>query len=170
MFCAVRCAIIIISVIIICFYLLFSNYSTYVFVVFFYVWILFCIFVFCVLCFSFVLCIVSPFAHSCLFPISAQVYRPLPPGGNPIAVNKYHIVYHLGEWARFSSVGIATRYRLDRPGIEYPVGARFSAPVQTVPGAHPASYTKGTGSFPGVKQPGRGVDHPPHLAPRLNKE
>ena len=39
--------------------------------------------------------------------------------------------------------------------------ARFSAPVQTVPGAHPASYTTGTGSFPGVKRPGCGVDHPP---------
>jgi len=40
------------------------------------------------------------------------------------------------------------------------VGAGFSAPVQTGPGAHPASYTMGTGSFPGVKRPGRGVDHP----------
>ena len=40
-------------------------------------------------------------------------------------------------------------------------GARFSAPVQTGPGAHPASYTKGTGSFLGVKRPRRGVDHPP---------
>jgi len=29
------------------------------------------------------------------------------------------------------------------------------------PWAHPASYTMGTGSFPGVKRPGRGVDHPP---------
>jgi len=28
----------------------------------------------------------------------------------------------------------------------------------------------GTGSFPGVKRPGRGVDHPPHLASRLKKE
>jgi len=28
----------------------------------------------------------------------------------------------------------------------------------------------GTGSFPGVKRPGRGVDHPPHLAPRSKKE
>jgi len=27
----------------------------------------------------------------------------------------------------------------------------------------------GTGSFPGVKRPGRGVDHPPHLAPRLKE-
>jgi hypothetical protein len=41
-----------------------------------------------------------------------------------------------------------------------PVGARFCAPVQTDPGAYPASYTMGTGSFPGVKRPGSGVDHP----------
>jgi len=46
-------------------------------------------------------------------------------------------------------------------GGSNPVGrARFSALVQTGPAAHPASYTMGTGSFPGVKQPGRGVDHP----------
>jgi hypothetical protein len=31
------------------------------------------------------------------------------------------------------------------PYILFPVGARFSAPVQTGPGAHPASYTMGTG-------------------------
>jgi hypothetical protein len=48
-----------------------------------------------------------------------------------------------------SSVGIATGYGLDGPGIESRWGARFSAPVQTGPGAHPASYTMGTGSFPG---------------------
>ena len=59
------------------------------------------------------------------------------------------------------SVGIATRYGLDGPGIESRWGARFSAPVQTGPGAYPASYTMGTGSFPGVKRPGRGADHPP---------
>jgi len=41
------------------------------------------------------------------------------------------------------------------------VGARFSAPVQTGPEAHPASYTMDTVYFPGVKRPGRGVDHPP---------
>ena len=51
-----------------------------------------------------------------------------------------------------------------------PGGARFSAPIQTGPGAHPASYTLGTGSFPGVKRPGRSVDHPPHLARGLKKE
>jgi hypothetical protein len=59
------------------------------------------------------------------------------------------------------SVGIATRYGLDGPGIRIPVEARYSAPVQTGPGAHPASYTMGTGSFPVVNQPWRGVDHPP---------
>jgi len=40
-------------------------------------------------------------------------------------------------------------------------GARFSACVQTGPGAHLASYTMGTGSYQGVKRPGYGVDHPP---------
>ena len=42
--------------------------------------------------------------------------------------------------------------------------------VQTGPGAHPSSYTMGTGHFPGVERPGRGVDYPPHLAPKLKKE
>ena len=53
------------------------------------------------------------------------------------------------------SVGIATDYGLDGPGIETRWGG-FSAHVQTGPGAHPASCTIGTGSFPGVKY-GRGV-------------
>jgi hypothetical protein len=42
-------------------------------------------------------------------------------------------------------------YGLDGPGIESRWRARFSAPVQTGPEAHPASCTIGTGSFPGVK-------------------
>jgi hypothetical protein len=71
---------------------------------------------------------------------------------------------------RYSSVGIATRYKLGGPWIESRWGATFSAPVQKGSEAHPASYTMGTGSFPGVKWPGRGVDHRPHLAPRLKKE
>ena len=59
---------------------------------------------------------------------------------------------------RDSSVGIATHYGLDGPGIKSLWG--FSAPVQTSPGAHPASYTMGTRFFQGVKQLGRGIDHP----------
>ena len=64
---------------------------------------------------------------------------------------------------RDNSVGIATGYGLDGLGIEYRWEARFSAAVQTGPGAHPASYTMGAGSFPGVKWLGRGVDHPPPI-------
>ena len=55
-----------------------------------------------------------------------------------------------------SSVGIATGYGLDGSGIESRWGARFSVPVLTGPGAHPAYCTMGTGSFPGIKS-GRGV-------------
>jgi len=47
-----------------------------------------------------------------------------------------------------------------------PVGARFSAPVQTGPGVHSASSTMGIGSFPEVKS-GRAVTltpHPPYSA------
>jgi hypothetical protein len=49
--------------------------------------------------------------------------------------------------------------RAGRSGDQIPVGARFSSPVHS-PGAHPASYTVGTGSFSRLKQPGCGVDHP----------
>jgi hypothetical protein len=61
---------------------------------------------------------------------------------------------------RDSSVGIATRYGSDSPGIESRWRTRFSEPLQTGPGSHPAYYTKGTVSFPGVKRSGRGVDYP----------
>jgi hypothetical protein len=72
-----------------------------------------------------------------------------------------HVIQLTSDVDRDSSVGIATRYGLDGPVIESRWGGgRFSAPVQTGCVAHPASYTVGTGSFPGVKKPGRGVDHP----------
>jgi hypothetical protein len=69
------------------------------------------------------------------------------------------------EEGRDTSVGIATCYGLDGPGIECRLGGRgggtrFSAPVQTGLGTLPASYTMGTVSFPGVERPGHGVDHP----------
>ena len=57
-------------------------------------------------------------------------------------------------WGRDSSVSIATRYWLDGPGIESRWRVRFSASVQTGPGAHPASYTIGMGVFPGGKAAG----------------
>jgi hypothetical protein len=59
-----------------------------------------------------------------------------------------------------TSVGIATGYGLDGPGIESRQGPDFSQNVQTGTGAHPAFCIMGTGSFPGVKRPGRGADYP----------
>jgi hypothetical protein len=50
------------------------------------------------------------------------------------------------------------------------VGARFSTPIQTGPVEHPTSYTNDTRSVPVVKEPGCGVDHPPHLALTLRRE
>ena len=66
-----------------------------------------------------------------------------------------------------SSVGIATDYGLDGPGSN--PGGDFP-PVQTGPGAHPASCKMGTRSYPGVKC-GRGVLLTTHplLVPRSRK-
>jgi hypothetical protein len=58
---------------------------------------------------------------------------------------------------RHSSVNLATRYRLGGPEIE-------TEPIQTGRGTHPGPYTVGTGLFLGLKRPGLGVNHPPHLA------
>jgi len=70
-----------------------------------------------------------------------------------------------------SSVGIAARYRLDGPGIVWGGGGGgFSTPFQTIPGAHPASYTMGTGSFSGVKRWGRDVDHPPLCGAKVKEK
>jgi len=86
----------------------------------------------------------------------------------------FFFIYIYRERARERSERERSRYsdslRAGRSGDRIPVGARLSAPVQTGPGAHPTYYTMGTWSFPGVKLLGRGVDHPPHIAPRLKKE
>jgi len=60
----------------------------------------------------------------------------------------------MSSTGRDSSVDIVTRYGLDGPGNESQSGVRFPAPVQTGPGAHPASYTMGTGGFPTGKAAG----------------
>jgi len=52
-----------------------------------------------------------------------------------------------------SSVVIATDYWLDGPGSN-PGGDEIFRPVQTGPGAHPASCTMGTRTFPGVETAG----------------
>jgi len=60
-----------------------------------------------------------------------------------------------------SVVCIAIGYGLKGSGIKSRWGARFSAPVQTGPGAHPTNSKMDTGSFLGVKS-GRGVTLTPH--------
>jgi hypothetical protein len=77
-------------VFIICFCLFSSNYSTYVFeyslyvpfLVFYFVY-LYSVFLYC-----FVYCFSPYIAVSTIF---AQIHRPLLPGANPVAVNKYYI-------------------------------------------------------------------------------
>jgi hypothetical protein len=68
-----------------------------------------------------------------------------------------------------SSVGIANSYGLDGLRIESRWGVRFFAHVQTVPGAHPPSCKVGTGSFPGVKRPGRDAYHKPPSSAEVPK-
>jgi hypothetical protein len=61
---------------------------------------------------------------------------------------------------RESSVGIATRYGLDVPGIESRWGEIFRTRPEWRWGVSSLLYN-GYRVFQGVKRPGRGVDHPP---------
>jgi len=70
-------------------------------------------------------------------------------------------------------ISLSSRYsgslRAVLSGDRIPVGTRCSTPVQTGPGALPASCTVGTWSFPGVKRPGRGVVHPSLCGPEVKE-
>jgi hypothetical protein len=59
--------------------------------------------------------------------------------------------------------------RVGRSGDRIPLGGKIFAHVQAGPGAQPASCKTGTGSFQGVKRPGRDADHPPLLALRSKR-
>jgi hypothetical protein len=107
-----------------------------------------------------------------------------------VASKESEIVTHTSFWAtqvlqlntHFTSISVFKRgprrlrrysycLRAGRSGDRTPVGERFSALVQTVPGTHPASYTIGPVPISrGIKRPGRGVYLPPHLAPKLRKK
>ena len=67
--------------------------------------------------------------------------------------NTFSTAQNVDTTASFSgpgnSVGIVTNYGLDGPGSN--PGGDEIPPVQTGPGAHPASCKMGTGSFSGVK-------------------
>jgi hypothetical protein len=67
-----------------------------------------------------------------------------------------------------------TTLRAGRPRFRIPEGARgFCVPqnIRTVSGAHPASYSVGTGFFfLGVNRPWREVDHSPPSTAELKNE
>ena len=80
------------------------------------------------------------------------------PDGASLKLPKYFVCCILNKMGRVAQYSYWLR--TGRSGDRISVGARFSAPVQTGPGAHPASCTMGTGSFPGVNS-GRGRDADP---------
>ena len=74
----------------------------------------------------------------------------------------------------FTGPGWFIRYsnslRAGRSGDRIPVGARFSASVETGPGTHPASCTTGKQvSLPLVKCLGRRVDFPPPYSAQVKE-
>jgi hypothetical protein len=83
---------------------------------------------------------------------------------NCASFNKFTVVLGPRQFSRYCDW-----LRAGRSGIESRWGRDFFAHVQTGPGAQPASCTMGTGSFPGVKQPGRGADQPLLLVQRSTK-
>jgi hypothetical protein len=72
-----------------------------------------------------------------------------------VQINYVHLTMGLGYLSRYSN-----SLQAGWSGDRIPAAARFSPPIHTGTGAHSASYTMGTGSFPRVKWPGRGIDHP----------
>jgi hypothetical protein len=64
---------------------------------------------------------------------------------------------------------LGNRYGSDGPRIKSREGEIFRN-LPDRPWGPPSLLYKGYQVFPGVKRPGRGIDHPPHLATRLKKE
>jgi hypothetical protein len=62
---------------------------------------------------------------------------------------------------RHNVISIAIRYGLDEAGLESWWRQDFMHSSRQSPRAHPAYCTMGFESFPGVKQPGHGVNYPP---------
>ena len=73
------------------------------------------------------------------------------------------------KWGRDSTVGIAPCYGLDGQGSN-PCGVEIFPTRPDWPWGPPNLLYNGYRIFPGGKMAGRGVDHHPHLVPRLKIE
>jgi len=90
-----------------------------------------------------------------------------PPLPSPQRLTKISLVYYYavrslmkpGWLSRFNN-----SLRAGRSGDRIPVDARSVVISTPTLGVHPASHTKDTGSFEGIKQPERGFDHRPSSA------
>jgi hypothetical protein len=78
-----------------------------------------------------------------------------------LACGNLILLFQKTPWGSHPGVATCRILTLVTYLIRIPVQARFSVPVQTGPGAHPAPCTMGTGSFLGVKS-GRGLTLNPH--------
>jgi hypothetical protein len=85
----------------------------------------------------------------------------------------YIHIYSNGTYSEYgpgSSVGIATGYGLDGPGIESRWGRDFSHTSRAAlgPTQPPVQWLPGISR--GVKRPGRGADHPPPPSAEVENE
>jgi hypothetical protein len=78
-------------------------------------------------------------------------------------------LYSIKWMDRDSVVGIATRYGLDSPGSNPGGGEIFRTRPDRPWGPPSLLYNGYRVSFPGVKLPGRGVDHPPSSSARVKE-
>ena len=111
---------------------------------------------FCMTTFSFSLAyltVLLPQSRDCQCYISRRTLL-LPPSSLRKNIDlRTHYLAHCPDLWNHITCAWSKRLCVINPGIH-------TSAVQTGPGAHPASYTTGTVSFPGVKRPGSGVDHP----------
>ena len=106
----------------------FTAYILFVFVLYF--CFIFCVFY--VFCIVFILFCVLFLLSCCLFPIFVQVYRPLPPGVHPIAVNKYRIISYIGSlWPTLGTTYRGCLQAVSSPKTAWPLNMELIGCIET---------------------------------------